>query len=441
MVGLALWAAPVRDWLRAAGCPRPVAEAGGVTIAATLATAPLLAVHFGQVSLVSLPANLVVAPFVAPMMWLGMLAGAAAQLSPALATPFNLLAAPLIGFMDAAADVAAGVPHAVLAVQLPGLLGAAAGYASRGRVARGARAAPRSARARASRAGRRSQPSLVAGWFAGPAAPRRRVRGRPSWRSWTSGQGDATLVQREGASRPVRHRSAGGAVIARLEEVGLEAPRRARAHPRPGRPRGRGAGGGRALPAAGDRRRRRGLAHARAAGAPAAAARTGARLLRVAAGDAIRLGPLELDVLSPAGGRGLPPTGDPNNRALVTHLRSGAFDLLLTADAESDVTAGLELPRVEALKVAHHGSDDPGLPAELEQLRPDVAVIEVGRHNTYGHPTAATLQALRVVPHVYRTDQGATVELRVRERTGHRRPCRLGAPRRDSRRGSTNLDR
>ena len=82
----------------------------------------------------------------------------------------------------------------------------------------------------------------------------------------------------------------------------------------------------------------------------------------------------------------------------------GRFDLLLPADAESDVTAPLSLPPVDALKVAHHGTDDPGLPDLLERLRPRVAVIEVGRRNTYGHPTPPTLAALkasgrRALPH------------------------------------------
>ena len=94
-------------------------------------------------------------------------------------------------------------------------------------------------------------------------------------------------------------------------------------------------------------------------------------------------------------------------------MRSGTFDLLLTADAESDVTGPIALPRVEALKVAHHGSADPGLPAQLESLRPAVAAIEVGRHNTYGHPAPSTLRALRGVPRVLRTDRDGTVRLHV----------------------------
>jgi competence protein ComEC len=107
------------------------------------------------------------------------------------------------------------------------------------------------------------------------------------------------------------------------------------------------------------------------------------------------------------------PEGDPNDRAIVALVESGDFDLFLPADAESNVTAGLSLAPVEALKVAHHGSADDGLPALLERLRPEIAAIEVGRGNTYGHPTPSTLAALRSVDHVFRTDRDGTVRLRV----------------------------
>ena len=54
--------------------PEPVADAAAITIAATLGTAPLMALHFEQVSLAALPANLLAAPAIAPVMWLGVLA-------------------------------------------------------------------------------------------------------------------------------------------------------------------------------------------------------------------------------------------------------------------------------------------------------------------------------------------------------------------------------
>jgi competence protein ComEC len=66
------------------------------------------------------------------------------------------------------------------------------------------------------------------------------------------------------------------------------------------------------------------------------------------------------------------------------------------------------------MKVSHHGSADPGLPQLLRRLRPQVAAIEVGAHNSYGHPTAGTLKQLAAaVPHVYRTDRDGTVTLTV----------------------------
>jgi competence protein ComEC len=148
----------------------------------------------------------------------------------------------------------------------------------------------------------------------------------------------------------------------------------------------------------------------------AALARRHVRRVVPDAGQALRAGPIELDVLWP---RREPPAAhagqDPNQRAIVAHLRDGDFDLLLPADAESDVTAALPLPAVEALKVAHHGSADAGLPALLTRLRPRVAAIEVGRHNPYGHPTAQALAALRqATPAVYRTDRDGTIRLVVR---------------------------
>ena len=76
----------------------------------------------------------------------------------------------------------------------------------------------------------------------------------------------------------------------------------------------------------------------------------------------------------------------------------GEVDALLTADAETNVTARLLSRRVEILKVAHHGSADPGLESELRELRPAIAVISCGLGNDYGHPRASTLAALRASP-------------------------------------------
>jgi competence protein ComEC len=126
-------------------------------------------------------------------------------------------------------------------------------------------------------------------------------------------------------------------------------------------------------------------------------------------GTTFRLARLRLRVLWPEDAGTA--SEDPNRNAVVLLVSYGETDVLLSADAESDVTSRLSLAPVELLKVAHHGSEDAGLPAELEALRPRIAVISCGRNNDYGHPRPETLAALGAAPGlaVYRTDEDGRV--------------------------------
>ena len=127
-------------------------------------------------------------------------------------------------------------------------------------------------------------------------------------------------------------------------------------------------------------------------------------------------GDLRIRVLSPPPRPPGPAPEDPNPRGVVAIVSSDGFDLLLSADAESVALLPLDLPDVDAMKVPHHGSSDPGLPEVLARLRPELAGIEVGLHNTYGHPAPETLKALRHA-HVatYRTDRDGTITLTIEE--------------------------
>jgi competence protein ComEC len=129
VVAIALLAPSVREALRRRRVPAPLADATAMSLAATLGTAPLLAYHFGELSLVGLPANLLAAPAIAPITWLGMLAGALGQLAPTLALPLNALNAYLLAYVGWVAHVAAGVPHASVELTLPGPLALVVTYA------------------------------------------------------------------------------------------------------------------------------------------------------------------------------------------------------------------------------------------------------------------------------------------------------------------------
>jgi competence protein ComEC len=140
----------------------------------------------------------------------------------------------------------------------------------------------------------------------------------------------------------------------------------------------------------------------------------GASIVRAEAGQVLSAGALTIRILWPPPRPPGPPPDDPNERAVIALVSSGGFDLLLSADAESPALREVDLPDVEAMKVPHHGSADPGLADQLERLRPEVAVIEVGEGNSYGHPDPGTLATLeRAVPNVRRTDRDGTVRLEV----------------------------
>lgn len=434
VIGLLALARPLTDALARLRIPRPVAEAAAVTAAATIATAPLMAYHFESISLVSLAANLLAAPLIAPLMWLGMLAAAAGQLDPAAALPFAVAADPLLRGLAGIARLAARLPSAQTGVRIGSPLALGVIYAALIAAGWGVVWLRRTMRDDGlnGAAGRiRGRQALLAVmvvvcgglllWPSGGREPRIAPPGPDELlvSFLDVGQGSATVIQRGGATVLFDTGPDQRVLRERLEELGV---RRidllVLSHPAldhdaatedlldAGRVRAvvdGGAGG------AGT--------HRRAIERSLGAARIHPELPR--AGEAIRLADAELRVLWPREEPGTPAAmrvDDANDAAVVLLLGWRGVRILLPADAEGNVTSRLTLPRLDALAVAHHGSADPDLPALLERTRPGLAVISVGHRNRYGHPTPATLAALRSVPQVLRTDRDGTVHLRLRAR-------------------------
>jgi len=106
------WAAA----LRRRGVPPGVAEALAVPAAACMATAPVIAGLSGGVSLVTVVANLLAVPAVAPATVLGVVAALVSPVSPTAAQLCARLAGPAAGWLVAVADRAAAVPIALLVI-------------------------------------------------------------------------------------------------------------------------------------------------------------------------------------------------------------------------------------------------------------------------------------------------------------------------------------
>ncbi len=102
---------------------------------------------------------------------------------------------------------------------------------------------------------------------------------------------------------------------------------------------------------------------------------------------------------------------DLNEDSLVLLVEYGAFQALFAGDAGLRAEAEMRgrLPRVDLLKVGHHGSRGSTGDEWLDSLTPRVGIISVGR-NDYGHPAPETLR--RLAAHgveVRRTDQDGTI--------------------------------
>ena len=99
---------------------------------------------------------------------------------------------------------------------------------------------------------------------------------------------------------------------------------------------------------------------------------------------------------------------DLNLTSVVCRVDAGDRSFLFTGDmekkAENDlIAAGADLS-ADVLKVGHHGASTSSTADFLTEVDPVCSVISVGEGNSYGHPTAATLERLNEYGPVYRTD-------------------------------------
>jgi competence protein ComEC len=400
----------VRNRLDGYPLPAGVADALAVALACGLATAPIVLFHFGEAPVYTVVANVVAFAAAPLVLGLGLLAAIADPISPAAAAGLSSLAGWAAAWLELVARVVADLPSAqvgtwpALALALAALVCWLAVRHARRHV----------------RVDRRRLPALSLGAAAIAVVGTAWVAARPA-PAWDPppeglrvtfldvGQGDSVLLETARARVLVDQGPPEADVAGQLRGMGVRSlSALVLTHPQ------RDHVGGAAdvirrvrvaqildpgLAATGPEHEEA-LAAARARDVPV-------RIVR--AGTSFAVGRLVLRVLWPADAGS--PTEDPNLNPVVLTASYGPMDVFLPADAESGVTARLPVPAVEIMKVAHHGSEDPGLPGELLDLRPRIAVISCGRDNEYGHPRAETLDALESSPGlaVYRTDEDGRV--------------------------------
>jgi competence protein ComEC len=389
-------------WLAGYPVPPKLATVLAVSSSCGAVTAPILLTHFGSVPLYTVASNALAEPVVAPLLGLALICSALEPVIPSAAATLAWVNGWLAAYLAGVARFFGGLPHARLASwKAVAVLAAAIGL-----IALVARLpTPR----RRWAAGLVCMFGLVlVGWRLQPA---HRLSPPIGLRITflDVGQGDSALIQVPEGAVLVDEGAPEAHVARQLERLGVH--RLAAAvltHPQ------RDHVGG-----AADVIDNLSVGFLLDPGIPArsfdeqaareAARRRGVRIVLARAEEEFRLGRLDIRVLWPDGPG--TPGEDPNQHAIVLLVSYGSVDVLMTADAESDVTLPLRLPPVEILKVAHHGSADDGLSELLARLHPRVAVISVAAHNDYGHPSPSTVITLNGFPglSVYRTDRNGRV--------------------------------
>ena len=107
-------------------------------------------------------------------------------------------------------------------------------------------------------------------------------------------------------------------------------------------------------------------------------------------------------------------TKDENKDSLVIHANINNFNLLFMSDADKNnekyILKNYNLPQIDILKVAHHGSKNNTSLEFINKIKPKISLISVGRNNLFGHPNIETLEILKNSS-IYQTKNNGSIRL------------------------------
>ena len=88
-----------------------------------------------------------------------------------------------------------------------------------------------------------------------------------------------------------------------------------------------------------------------------------------------------------------------NDDSLIIYTKIKNQNILLMGDAEEErenyILNTYNLPKMDILKVGHHGSNTSTSLKLINKIRPNISLISAGNNNLYGHPHKQTIEKLK----------------------------------------------
>ena len=138
------------------------------------------------------------------------------------------------------------------------------------------------------------------------------------------------------------------------------------------------------------------------------------KIINAYAGIKIKAGDAQMEIIYPLENLVGQEIKDANNTSIVGRLAYRENSFLFTGDISSVIEkklAGLYNLKSDVLKVAHHGSKYSTSDLFLRAVKPNIAIIGVGK-NSYGHPTQEVLNRLmNFGSKIFRTDIDGDVKI------------------------------
>ena len=104
-----------------------------------------------------------------------------------------------------------------------------------------------------------------------------------------------------------------------------------------------------------------------------------------------------------------------NNMSLIIKMKFGDIDILFTGDLEKDAENEINYYlKADILKIGHHGSNTSTTEEFLKKVLPKIALVSVGKDNSYGHPSKEVIERLKKLNiKRFRTDEMGEVKLKI----------------------------